>query len=162
MKKTSPLIEFRKVINCDENGEKCHYLLFPVEANINNNAAAERLKQLRIEHDLSQETIANALNISRREYWRFEQPEYNGSIQRYVQLACYYNISLDYILGICDEKKQLDKERVFFVNGSNADIDYTIISEIIEQETREERERQEIIEELLAEECQNTTDPETD
>ena len=162
MKKPSPSIQFSNIIDFEENGEMCSALDFPVNANLDNNIAAERLKLLRKEHLLSQETVASALNISRREYWRFEQPEYNGAIQRYVQLACYYNVSLDFIFGIRNEKRRLDESKVFFVNGSNAETDNAIISEFIEEETREERERQEIIEELLAEENQTTSDQDAD
>lgn len=64
-----------------------------------------RLKELRNEHGLTQSDLANMLNISQREYWRYEQPGYAVNIIKLAQIAVFYNISLDWISGWYPTKK---------------------------------------------------------
>lgn len=65
----------------------------------------KRIKELRIENGLTQNDVANALDISQKEYWRYEQIGYNPNILRLAFLALFYNVSLDWISGFNEEKK---------------------------------------------------------
>ena len=72
--------------------------------------AKERLKELREEKGLSQSDIAKVLDMKYRQYHRYEQEMGVGSIitiEIIVKLACFYNVSADYILGLSDEKIKL-------------------------------------------------------
>ncbi len=66
-----------------------------------------RIKELRIENGLTQTDLARILGTSQREYWRLEQGGYKIPPSKFFQLAIFYNVSLDYIFGIIDEKKKI-------------------------------------------------------
>ena len=65
----------------------------------------ERIKELRKENGLTQNDLANVLNISQKEYWRYEQNGYSPHIFKLAFLALFYNVSLDWISGFNEEKK---------------------------------------------------------
>ena len=77
----------------------------------------ERIKSLRVENNLTQSEVANALGISQREYWRYEQEGYSPRVTSIAMLAMFYNVSLDWISGFSDLKAPFGdgKERV--ING---------------------------------------------
>ena len=62
-----------------------------------------RIKDLRIDHDLSQETVAQAIHIPRATYCNYESGRRNIPNAILCYLADFYNISLDYLLGRTDE-----------------------------------------------------------
>jgi transcriptional regulator with XRE-family HTH domain len=63
---------------------------------------SERLKQLRIEHKITQKSIANHLDIREQAYQKYEygMREPNHAIT--IKLADYFNVSTDYLLGRTD------------------------------------------------------------
>ena len=67
----------------------------------------ERLKDLRVMHDLRQADVAKVLNVSTREYWRFEQKNYCTRYMNLLVLSVFYNVSMDYLFGLTDEKKEV-------------------------------------------------------
>lgn len=83
------------------------------EQDISALSVSYKLKELRNEHGLTQSDLASVLNVSPREYWRYEQPDY---CTRYANLLClslFYNVSLDYIFGLTDEKKKVYDETAY-------------------------------------------------
>lgn len=69
-----------------------------------------RLKDLREDKDLKQETIAKYLNTSQKQYSRWERGEREIPFHNIIELAKFYNISIDYIAGITNEYKPLPKK----------------------------------------------------
>lgn len=69
----------------------------------------QRLKDLREDHDLKQETVAKILGIQQTQYSRYERGVQMMGVDKYIILAKYYNVSLDYILGIRKELDRLDR-----------------------------------------------------
>lgn len=67
----------------------------------------QRLRDIREDNDLTQAQIAQVLDIQQTQYSRYERGAVQMSIDKYITLAKYYNISLDYITGIVDEPKKL-------------------------------------------------------
>ena len=59
----------------------------------------ERIRSLREDNDLSQQQLADYLNISQRTYSYYESGEHNMPLTILVQLADYYRTSTDYLLG---------------------------------------------------------------
>lgn len=59
-----------------------------------------RIKELRIDKDLSQETVANYLGIKQTVYSRYETGKNEMKIEYLAKLAKYYGVSADYILGL--------------------------------------------------------------
>ena len=67
----------------------------------------QRLKDVREDHDLNQEDIANLLKTSQQQYGKYELGKQKMSIERYIFLSKYYNISLDYLCGILETPEPL-------------------------------------------------------
>lgn len=66
-----------------------------------------RLRDLREDHDLSQEQIAELLGIQQTVYSRYERGAQTIPLQHLVTLAQYYTVSTDYMLGLTDNPKKL-------------------------------------------------------
>lgn len=76
-----------------------------------------RLKDLRVDKDLYQKDIADLLGIDQRQYSRYEIGKYEMPYNMIIKLAMYYNTSVDYILGVTDEKKPYTKSKVISDNN---------------------------------------------
>ncbi len=64
-----------------------------------------RLKQLREEAGLKQKDIAPKLNISTSAYGFYEQNKRTPDANMLVDLAKIFDVSLDYLMGLSDDKK---------------------------------------------------------
>lgn len=62
----------------------------------------QRLKDMREDHDLKQEYVANLLKIKRQQYARYEAGIHQMAIEHYKTLAQYYECSIDYLAGLCN------------------------------------------------------------
>ena len=69
-----------------------------------------RLKDLREDNDLYQKDIAKILNISQTGYSKYETETNDIPTAILIKLALYYETSVDYILGLTNEKKVLYKQ----------------------------------------------------
>ena len=67
---------------------------------------AERLKSLRKEQNLTQQKIAEKLNISRGSYAQWEAQRTQPSSKSLETLANFVDVSTDYLLGNTDIKNQ--------------------------------------------------------
>ena len=63
---------------------------------------AERMKNLRIEKNLKQTEVAEALGLSISAYCRYEYGQREPSPTNLVKLAKLYQVSTDYLLGLED------------------------------------------------------------
>ena len=63
----------------------------------------ERLKELRLSKGLTQKTMAELLEITSRNYQRYESGEVDPPTSKTFWLADYFNVSLDYLTGRSDE-----------------------------------------------------------
>ena len=64
-----------------------------------------RLADLRQDHDLTQQEVANLLHCQREVYRRYEKGIREIPVSYAITLAKYYDVTLDYMFGISDEKK---------------------------------------------------------
>ena len=64
----------------------------------------KRLKDLREDHDLSQKQVAQVLGISQQYYSEYEKGNRTIPISHLITLAKYYGTSIDYIVGLSDNK----------------------------------------------------------
>ena len=64
----------------------------------------QRLEDLRIDADKTQEEIAAVLHCKREVYRRYEKGIQELPVWALVELAKYYHTSADYILGLSDER----------------------------------------------------------
>ena len=68
------------------------------------NMYLKRLKDLRTDHDLTQENIADILKCHREVYRRYESGIRTLPIDYLIEIARYYNTSTDYLLELTDVK----------------------------------------------------------
>lgn len=69
----------------------------------------ERLKEIRKDNDYTQIEIAKILGITQVQYSRYETGERLIPITLLIKLADYYNVSIDYLLGLTDIRKPYPK-----------------------------------------------------
>lgn len=67
----------------------------------------QRMKDLREDHDLSQEDIAKVLQTTQEQVSKYETGRQMMGIDKYIKLAKYYNVSLDYLTGLIDSPRKL-------------------------------------------------------
>ena len=64
----------------------------------------ERIRSMRTDRGLSQQQIAELLNVKQNTYSQYEIGVLNYPLDVVVKLAEYYETSVDYLLGLTDEK----------------------------------------------------------
>lgn len=64
-----------------------------------------RIRDLREDKDLNQTTVAKMLGMSQTGYSKYETGENDVPTVILIRLAKFYNTSVDYILGLTDERK---------------------------------------------------------
>lgn len=63
-----------------------------------------RIRNLREDHDKTQQQIAEVLGTSQTMYSRYERGVNEMPIRLLVELCKYYNVSADYLLGLTEQK----------------------------------------------------------
>ena len=63
----------------------------------------KRIRDLREDHDKTQQEIADILETSQTMYARYERGANELPIHHLITLCKYYKVSADYILGLSDK-----------------------------------------------------------
>lgn len=69
-----------------------------------------RLRDLREDNDLTQNQLVQDLQLHKTTYTNYEQGKREIPLCLAIRLSQYYNVSLDYIAGITNEKRPLYSE----------------------------------------------------
>ena len=64
-----------------------------------------KIRELREDRDLNQQTFADLLNISQTTYSRYESGTLDISSVSLIKLAKFYGTSIDYLIGLTDNRK---------------------------------------------------------
>ena len=67
-----------------------------------------KLKSLREDRDLNQTEVAKIIKTSQQQYSKMELGKADISGEKLILLAKYYNISVDYILGLIKQPRPLE------------------------------------------------------
>ena len=67
----------------------------------------QRIRDMREDHDLTQKQVAAILDIGQSDYSQYELGKHMMGIDKYIILAKYYNVSLDFLTGLIDTPKPL-------------------------------------------------------
>lgn len=67
----------------------------------------DRLRNLRENRKLTQADIAELLKTTRQQVSKWETGVQMMGVYKYITLAKYYNISVDYMLGLTDTPRKL-------------------------------------------------------
>ncbi|MGN0480360.1 MAG: helix-turn-helix domain-containing protein [Lachnospiraceae bacterium] len=65
----------------------------------------ERIREIREDRSLTQQKVADLLNIGQRTYADYESGKTRIPVDSLLILARFYNVSLDYITGASDIQK---------------------------------------------------------
>lgn len=65
----------------------------------------QRIADLRSDHDLTQQQIADYLICNRQVYARYENGISEIPVSLLIKLAQYYDVDLNYICGLTNERK---------------------------------------------------------
>ena len=65
----------------------------------------DRLRNLREDNDLTQQNLADYLGCNQTTYSRYETGETSVPIDILKRLAIFYDVSIDYLICLTDEKK---------------------------------------------------------
>lgn len=68
-----------------------------------------RLKELREDRDLNQTQVAKYLNMSQTGYSKYETGENDVPTKILIELAKFYNTSIDYLLELTNEIKPYER-----------------------------------------------------
>ena len=70
-----------------------------------------RLKKLREENMLTQQAVADYLHIRQNTYSQYETAQRQVPIEMLVALSDFYDVSVDYLLGLTDEETRYSRPR---------------------------------------------------
>ena len=70
-----------------------------------------RLKKLREENMLTQQAVADYLHIRQNTYSQYETAQRQVPIEMLIALSDFYDVSLDYLLGLTDEETRYPRPR---------------------------------------------------
>lgn len=70
---------------------------------IMNKIIGEKLKELRVENQLTQNKLAQIFHVSKTTICQWETGKQEPSIDSIIAIALYFDVSSDYLLGLEDE-----------------------------------------------------------
>ncbi|MCD7725332.1 MAG: helix-turn-helix domain-containing protein [Clostridiales bacterium] len=70
----------------------------------------ERIREIREDHSLTQQKVADVLHIGQRTYADYESGKTRIPIDNLLILARFYNVSVDYISGASNILNEYPKE----------------------------------------------------
>ena len=85
-----------------------------------------KLKQLRIEKNIKQQDLAKALNVTKQSVSNWENNKRLPDINTLIQLADFYNCSLDYLVG-----RDLKEDNLKTINTLVSDLGPSSYDEVI-------------------------------
>lgn len=72
----------------------------------------KRIRDLREDRDLTQKQIGQLLNMSQTGYNQYEIGKNDVPTKILIELAKFYNTSIDYILELTDEQKPYPRKKI--------------------------------------------------
>ena len=69
-----------------------------------------RIREMREDHDLTQNRLAEKLGMKQPQYFRYEQGYRDIPTDILIRLADIYNTSIDYLLGRTDNPNPIQKK----------------------------------------------------
>jgi len=70
----------------------------------------ERIRHIREDHSLTQQKVGDLLSVGQRTYADYESGKTRIPVDSLLILARHYNVSMDYITGASDVKKEYPKK----------------------------------------------------
>lgn len=74
---------------------------------------SHRLRDLREDHDYTQEQLVKILGMHKTTYTNYEQGKREIPFALVIRLAKLYNVSIDFIAGISDDPRPICGENIY-------------------------------------------------
>ncbi len=71
----------------------------------------ENIRNLRIDNNYTQTQIAEILHVKQNTYSQYEIGTLNYPIEILIKLSDFYRTSVDYLLGLTDEKRPYSRKK---------------------------------------------------
>lgn len=71
----------------------------------------ERLRELREDNNLKQKELAEKLLVDQRSLSFYEIGKYEPNIETIKKIALFFNVSVDYLLGLTDDPKPYNRKK---------------------------------------------------
>ena len=71
----------------------------------------ERIRDMRIDKGLTQKDVADIINVKQNTYCQYEIGVLNYPLDAVIKLAEYYNVSMDYLVGLTDQPEPYPRKR---------------------------------------------------
>ncbi len=71
----------------------------------------QRIRDLRNDHDLTQEQVAKVLSVKQNTYSQYEIGTLSFPLEAVMKLAEFYEVSIDYLVGLTDEPKPYPRKK---------------------------------------------------
>lgn len=80
------------------------------------------LKLLRMEYGISQQRLAEAINVSQPSINKYENHNIEPELDVLKRMADYFNTSVDYIIGHTDIRRKIEHTDVYHLNQMETEI----------------------------------------
>ena len=102
----------------------------------------ERLRSLRLEHNMTQEELANCFGLHKTRISQYELGKRQADDEMKSKLANYFNVSLDYIMGKSDIKQSAeqilnDSNTTIALHSDETSLDYSELSDEAKKEVQD-------------------------
>lgn len=78
-----------------------------------------RIKDIREDKDITQEKMANILHVNRSTYSMWEIGLSVMSVEQLCRFASYFNYSIDYVVGLTNNRKTVNNPKFTYINLGN-------------------------------------------
>lgn len=85
-----------------------------------------RIRELREDNDLTQQEVADKLFIQREVYRRYETGTREIPLNIAILIAKLYNVSLDYIAGLSNDKGRKENQKISIHQENNGIVNVNI------------------------------------
>ena len=84
---------------------------------------ANRIKDLREDHDMRQSDLANAVGIDQRTISNYETGKTNPDSEALIRIADFFGVSIDYLVGRIPVDYARDDERLKLIEYLKKELD---------------------------------------
>lgn len=81
-----------------------------------------RLKELRLEKGISQQILADSIGVSQQSINKYENHAVEPSIETLVLFADFFEVSVDYLIGRSEQRRQSEPVQQYDLNYEESQI----------------------------------------
>jgi len=71
---------------------------------------SQRIRELREDNDYNQTYVANTIHVAQTTYSDYEKGKVRMPIECAIELAKFYNVDLNFLIGVSDIKNEFPKK----------------------------------------------------